>query len=73
MAKENQGHTQDEVTEEITGRQTKALTWRRVKNKKDRRQRAGEQRRKNEISALITPLLIKAAETQKLLSKRKRT
>ena len=44
-----------------------------MKNKKDRRQRTGERRRKNEISALITPLVIKAAETKKLLSKRKRT
>ena len=60
VAKENQDHTKDQspqpssqVTGEITGRQMKALTGKRVKNKKDRRERTGEQRRKNEISALV--------------------
>lgn len=83
MAKEDQGlHTESESPPiltghwPVTGRQMKALTGEEDKES-DRRERTREQKRKNKDSALgrtLTYLLvINAAETERLLSKRKTT
>lgn len=81
MATEDQGlHRGSEsppiLTGQITGRQGKALTGEEGKES-DGRERTGEQKRENENCASGVPLtyllVINAAETKRLLSKRKRT